>query len=389
MIETTTIPRGGSFLASLASHSRENLRSTGTICTIPIPSPLSLPPLPRTPSAALASSSVASAASVGTTTSMSPIIAPTPTVNPSVAVPTATTTRKVSRTASTPSAAAATAAAAGVKLNILIADDAALTRKIVERLIINAVATWVSPSSSSVTPRCMGSTSNKSTPLGTQIAGGGSGGGGGAVGSATAANSIATAAQPAVAVAITAGNPSCLPLAAQAPPSRILPHQDSGMTSSSGNGSSRRSVEFNLPDAQKPTIQSSLSHSSSASSASSPSSNTLSTPTNRVVARIDHAANGQLAVDRVVQSMLPWHTPYDVLLIDLYMPLLDGPQAIAEMRDKGYDGIIIAVTGSSAAEDHDRLRAAGASAIMLKPLDVKIFQQILVQHKDKLRLQIG
>lgn len=119
---------------------------------------------------------------------------------------------------------------------------------------------------------------------------------------------------------------------------------------------------------------------SSAASASTGSSNKT------VTLVCDHAANGQIAVDKVKTSMLPWRKAYDVVLIDYYMPILDGPAAIAAMRAAGYSGLIIAVTGSASKEDEANLVTAGADSIMFKPFDVRVFHDQLVAHKHELKV---
>eukprot|EP00981_Chlorochromonas_danica_P001759 scaffold381_cov168-Ochromonas_danica.AAC.12 len=117
------------------------------------------------------------------------------------------------------------------------------------------------------------------------------------------------------------------------------------------------------------------------SSVSSHSSGSL----NRIFITCDHAANGQIAVDKVLQA-LEMHKAYDIVLIDYYMPVLDGPAAIERIRKAGYEGIIIAVTGSASKEDKEKLLAVGATAVMCKPFDVKHFQHLIVKHRHLLHL---
>lgn len=65
--------------------------------------------------------------------------------------------------------------------------------------------------------------------------------------------------------------------------------------------------------------------------------------------------------------------------------MLDGHLAIQGMRAAGYDGLIIAVTGSANKQDQDKLMAAGATTIMLKPFDITVFQKIVLSNRHKLR----
>eukprot|EP01039_Chlorochromonas_danica_P009415 gene9415-10401_t len=96
---------------------------------------------------------------------------------------------------------------------------------------------------------------------------------------------------------------------------------------------------------------------------------------------VDHAPNGQVCVDKVAQSMLPWRRAYNILLVDYYMPVLDGEQAIREVRKMGFTGLIFALTAAADnKDDYDRLIAAGATTVMIKPFDVLAFQQLVVEY---------
>eukprot|EP01039_Chlorochromonas_danica_P011027 gene11027-12277_t len=102
--------------------------------------------------------------------------------------------------------------------------------------------------------------------------------------------------------------------------------------------------------------------------------------------RIDHATNGQVCVDKVAQSLksLDSNTAegnlYDVILIDYYMPVLDGEQAIRQLRSIGYKGCIFALTGANNNEEKEKLMSAGASAVLIKPFDLQRFLTALSKH---------
>lgn len=67
---------------------------------------------------------------------------------------------------------------------------------------------------------------------------------------------------------------------------------------------------------------------------------------------------------------------YDVVLIDLVMERLNGPDAIRRMRDLGYTGIIIGMTGHLMQRETDMFIDSGADAVANKPIDVKHFLQL-------------
>jgi signal transduction histidine kinase/CheY-like chemotaxis protein len=82
--------------------------------------------------------------------------------------------------------------------------------------------------------------------------------------------------------------------------------------------------------------------------------------------RADVAENGQL----VIEAMMA--TPYDLILMDMHMPTLDGVAATRKVRALGGPGAetpIIALTASSEAKDRQRCLDAGMDDFITKPID--------------------
>ncbi len=82
--------------------------------------------------------------------------------------------------------------------------------------------------------------------------------------------------------------------------------------------------------------------------------------------RVDVANNGIEAVDAV------WTIPYDLVLMDVYMPEMDGLEATAKIREmKGEKGRvpIIALTADAMKGNRERFLAAGMNDYVSKPLD--------------------
>jgi CheY-like chemotaxis protein len=59
--------------------------------------------------------------------------------------------------------------------------------------------------------------------------------------------------------------------------------------------------------------------------------------------QIHCAENGQVAVNMVQESLVR-RDPYDVVLIDYNMPVMNGCDAIIDMRAIRYDGFVVGVT---------------------------------------------
>ncbi|MCO6438763.1 MAG: response regulator [Phycisphaerae bacterium] len=79
-------------------------------------------------------------------------------------------------------------------------------------------------------------------------------------------------------------------------------------------------------------------------------------------AKVEIVGDGQQALE-MVQS----HT-FDLILMDILLPNLDGIEAVKELRKRGYSGTVVAATSLTAPEDRDRCLAAGFDRYLAKPV---------------------
>ncbi len=85
---------------------------------------------------------------------------------------------------------------------------------------------------------------------------------------------------------------------------------------------------------------------------------------------VEEATNGQLAVEAVVAAAQQGQS-YDLVLMDMQMPIMDGFTATAKLRQLGYVRLpIIAFTAHAMAEERQRCLEAGCNDFVSKPIDV-------------------
>ncbi len=83
---------------------------------------------------------------------------------------------------------------------------------------------------------------------------------------------------------------------------------------------------------------------------------------------VELASNGREAVARVLAAEREAR-PFDLVLMDLHMPELDGAEAVQELRAAGVQRPVIALTASAYLEDRDRCTQAGYNDFLTKPVD--------------------
>jgi CheY-like chemotaxis protein len=94
-------------------------------------------------------------------------------------------------------------------------------------------------------------------------------------------------------------------------------------------------------------------------------------------ATVTEVDNGQSACELALSA---WRKgdPYDVVLMDVQMPILDGLSATRKIRDDGYKGKIIALTAHAMESDKGRCLDAGCDSYCTKPIDRELlFKEIL------------
>jgi osomolarity two-component system sensor histidine kinase TcsA len=90
---------------------------------------------------------------------------------------------------------------------------------------------------------------------------------------------------------------------------------------------------------------------------------------------MDTALNGKEAVTKINQST----TPYDLILMDVNMPIQDGVSATKELRGNGVKVPIIAMTANALKGQAETYIAKGMSGYIAKPVDRKLLVTLLLK----------
>ena len=86
-------------------------------------------------------------------------------------------------------------------------------------------------------------------------------------------------------------------------------------------------------------------------------------------AKLDIAQNGKQAVAMALDN------DYDVVLMDMMMPVMSGVEATTNLRRRGYTKPIVAITANTVKHDLELYKNIGCNSVIAKPID----QQLLIR----------
>jgi len=84
--------------------------------------------------------------------------------------------------------------------------------------------------------------------------------------------------------------------------------------------------------------------------------------------------NGKQALDRALAE------EFDLILMDMQMPVMGGVDATAKLRATGYQRPIVALTANALKEDRERSQRAGVDDYLTKPVDLNRFNAVLNRY---------
>jgi CheY-like chemotaxis protein len=98
---------------------------------------------------------------------------------------------------------------------------------------------------------------------------------------------------------------------------------------------------------------------------------------------VDEAENGLIGVEKALA------VSYDVILMDVQMPVMDGFTAVGMLRNKGVKAPIIALTANAMKGFEEECMAVGYSDYLSKPIDIDRFMELMGHLLDGRRIEAG
>lgn len=103
---------------------------------------------------------------------------------------------------------------------------------------------------------------------------------------------------------------------------------------------------------------------------------------NKTGAKVTVAVNGAEGVRAALAKN------FDVVLMDIQMPVMDGHEAVRILRENGYTGPVAALTAHAMKEERERSIASGFSHFLTKPIDRKKLIDLLSQLNTTLNFRL-
>ena len=93
------------------------------------------------------------------------------------------------------------------------------------------------------------------------------------------------------------------------------------------------------------------------------------------------ADNGQMAVDSALAAV-DENAPFDLILMDMQMPILDGYDATRQLRSAGYSHPIVALTAEAMSYDRAKCLGAGCDDYATKPIVREQLIALVAQYAE-------
>ncbi len=102
----------------------------------------------------------------------------------------------------------------------------------------------------------------------------------------------------------------------------------------------------------------------------------------RLGATVHAVEDGEHAVESALAAQ-GTEAEFDLVLMDMQMPVLDGYEATRALRRAGYEGTIVAITAHAMSRDRERCLEAGCTDFLTKPIERERLVEVVATHSRK------
>jgi CheY-like chemotaxis protein len=99
----------------------------------------------------------------------------------------------------------------------------------------------------------------------------------------------------------------------------------------------------------------------------------------RMHLEVETAENGRVACEKAEQS-IALRRPFDLILMDIQMPEMDGYEALRLLRQRDWRGPIIPLTALAMADDRGKCLDAGCDEYVTKPMTAAELRRVLEKY---------
>ena len=92
---------------------------------------------------------------------------------------------------------------------------------------------------------------------------------------------------------------------------------------------------------------------------------------------VDIADNGLEGIKRVRNA------PYDLILMDLQMPLINGYEAVKLLQEEGFDYPIVALTAHTAKGVKEKCLSVGCTDYLSKPINAQALLEMVSRYHNR------